>query len=562
MTQMNYFVSTILDFFAKNPAWPISTIATIIITNPVEMIVSSILTERFIESVKTKPNMRYLWWIIGMTLASNMIHSLQELIEAHYVTKLEQGIRMDLLSKISIKQEFNYETMDGGDTITNIKSIPNNVSSFIDRFTTWVITPIINIALIGAYLIRINAALGLKIMGLLFAFTACNFAVLQSIPQQAQSQEVEEIVLINKIDDALNNTLSIMMCNYTSQELTSISKQHDIFNSFMSTNLKKRAYGTMMSGIMIVVALAVIVWLIFKSYREKTVSKANMIVMLLISISLIRIIRMYSNRMVYAFLEYAKLIKHNDFVNGLAHKTIPDGPNAGFAIHGNIVFNNVSYAYVDSDGKALDHVSFKIRAKDRVAIVGSSGSGKTTILKLIMGFGRPSDGSVLIDGNDVRQMRRKYLRKHISLVPQSIKLFNRSIMDNICYGSPDLDPERVKNELKNLHVMRVFNALPDGLDSIVGKNGDKLSGGQKQIVYLLRCYFRRTPIVLMDEPTSALDGENAKYVRRMIDAMSRHATLIVVTHDPSFAATFPVRMQMQHGRLVHNDSYTSELDFD
>jgi len=219
----------------------------------------------------------------------------------------------------------------------------------------------------------------------------------------------------------------------------------------------------------------------------------------------------------------------------------------------------VSYAYDGTDEKALDRVSFKIRAKDRVAIVGGSGSGKTTILKLVMGFGRPDEGSVLIDGHDVRGIRRKHLRKHISLVPQNVKLFNRSIMDNICYGSPDLDPERVKNELKTLHVMRAFNALPDGLDSVVGKNGDKLSGGQKQIIYLLRCYFQRTPIVLMDEPTSALDGENAKYVRRMIDAMSRHATLIVVTHDPSFAATFPVRMQMQHGRLVHNGS---ELDFD
>ena len=558
----NYFVSTILDFFAKHPLWPISTIATIIITNPVEMVVSSVLTERFIESVKNKPNMRYLWWIIAMTLASNMIHSLQELVEAHYVTKLEQSIRMDLLSKISTKQEFNYETMDGGDTITNIKSIPTNVSNFIDRFTTWVITPIINIALIGAYLIRINAALGLKIMGILFAFTACNFAVLHSIPQQAQRQEVEEGLLINRIDDALNNTLSIMMCNYTNEEMASISKQHDVFNSFMANNLQKRAYGTMVSGIMIVGALALIVWLIFQSYLNKSVSKANMIIMLLISISLVRIIRMYSNRMVYAFLEYAKLIKHDDFMQSLAHKTTPEGRKTGVPIHGNIVFKNVSYAYEGTDSKALDDVSFKIRARDRVAIVGSSGSGKTTILKLIMGFGAPSAGAVLIDGNDVRGMRRKYLRKHISLVPQSIKLFNRSIMENICYGSPDLDPEQVKNELKNLHVMRVFNTLPDGLDSVVGKNGDKLSGGQKQIVYLLRCYFRRTPIVLMDEPTSALDGENAKYVRRMIDAMSRHATLIVVTHDPSFAATFPVRMQMQRGKLVHNDSYTSELNFD
>jgi ABC-type multidrug transport system fused ATPase/permease subunit len=555
----NYFVSAILDFLKQNPVWPIITIVTIIITNPVEMIVSSKLTEKFIESVKEKPNMRYLWWIIAMTLASNMTHSLQEVIEAHYITKMQQEIRMDLLSKISTKQEFNYETMDGGDTITNIKSIPPNVSNFVDCFTAWVITPVINLGLIGAYLVRINAPLGLKIMGILITFMAFNFAVLRSVPQEAQNQEVEEAVLINQIDDTLNNTLSIMMCNYTNQEMAAIDTQHARFNTFMSNNLQKRAYGTILTGLTIVIALALIVWLTFQAYRNKVVSKSNMIVMLLLSISLVRMIRHYSNHMVQAFLEYAKLIKHDAFIRGLAHKTVPDGVETG-AIHGNIVFKRVSYAYEGTDRKSLDNVSFKIRARDRVAIVGSSGSGKTTILKLIMGFGTPSDGAVLIDGHSVRDMRRKHLRKHISLVPQNIKLFNRSIMENICYGSPDLDPERVKNELKNLHVMRAFNALPDGLDSVVGKNGDKLSGGQKQIVYLLRCYFRRTPIVLMDEPTSALDGENAKYVRRMIDAMSRHATLIVVTHDPSFAATFPVRMQMQNGRLVHHDSYTAELD--
>lgn len=557
----NYFVSTILTFLKNNPVWPVVTLATIIITNPVEMIVSSKLTEKFIESVKEKPNMLYLWWIIAMTLASNMTHSLQEVIEAHYITKLQQEIRMDLLSKISTKQEFNYETMDGGETITNVKNIPANVSNFVDRFTTWVITPVINVALIGAYLIRINAPLGLKIIGILIAFMACNFAVLRSVPQEAQNQEVEEAMLINQIDDALNNTLSTMMCDYTNQEMAAIDTQHVRFNAFMANNLQKRAYGTILTGLTIVIALALIVWLIFQAYHANVVSKANMIVMLLVSISLVRMIRHYSSQMVNAFLEYAKLIKHDDFIQGLVHETVPDGVKTG-AIHGNIVFKRVSYSYEGTDRKSLDDVSFKLRAKDRVAIVGSSGSGKTTVLKLIMGFGSPSAGAVLIDGHNVRDMRRKHLRKHISLVPQTIKLFNRSIMDNICYGSPDLDPERVKNELKTLHVMRAFNALPDGLDSVVGKNGDKLSGGQKQIIYLLRCYFRRTPIVLMDEPTSALDGENAKYVRRMIDAMSRHATLIVVTHDPSFAATFPVRMQMQNGRLVHHDAYTSELDFD
>lgn len=555
----NYFVSAILEFFAKHPAWPISTLATIVITNPVEMVVSSILSEKFIASLQNQPNMRYLWLIMGMQFASNVVYALQELVDAHYFPKLEQELRMDLLSKISTKQEFNYETMDGGDIITNIRNIPSNVSHFIDRFTTWVITPLITILLIGAYLMRINTPLGLKLVGILMLYMACNFAVLRSIPQEAQRQEVEEGLLINHIDDALNNALSTMMCDSTTQELASIAERHARFDSYMTANLQKRAHGMMLSGVMIVAALGAIVWLIFQAYRNRTLSKANLVILLIVAISLVRHIRLHTNRMIYAFLEYAKLIKNHAFVQELAHKTVPDGLAAGFPIHGNIAFSNVSYAYDGTDNKALDRVSFKIRARDRVAIVGGSGSGKTTILKLIMGFGGAQEGSVLIDGHDVRQMRRKYLRKHISLVPQNVKLFNRSIMDNICYGSPGLDPERVQEELKSLHVMRAFNALPDGLDSVVGKNGDKLSGGQKQIIYLLRCYFQRTPIVLMDEPTSALDGENAKYVRRMIDAMSRHATLIVVTHDPTFAATFPVRMQMQHGRLVNNGS---ELDLD
>jgi ABC-type multidrug transport system fused ATPase/permease subunit len=556
----NYIMSTLMKFFANNPLWMISTIATIIITNPVEMIVSSILTEKFIESIKDSLNARYLWWIIGTFLVSNMVHSMQEFIEAHYFTKLEEEFRMDLLSKIYKKQEFNYETMDGGGIITSIQNIPHNVSTLVDLGIMWIVTPIINLTLIGLYLMRINTMLGLKIICVLFAFMACNYAVQHSIPQQAQQQEIEEARLIDKIDDALNNTLSVMMSNYTSEELKAINQHHNQFNNYMSNNLKKRAYGTIVSGIMIVVALTSIVWMSFQSYRTKSISKSNLIVMLLISISLIRMVRVYSSHMIFTLLSYAKTIKYNKFVETLEHKTVPDGTQSGFPIEGNIVFQNVSYAYEGTNRKALENVSFKIRVRDRVAIVGQSGSGKTTVLKLIMGFGSTDGGAVLIDGHNVQKIKRKHLRKHISLVPQNIKLFNRSIMDNICYGSPNLDPKDVRQELRSLHVMRAFNTLPDGLDSVVGKNGDKLSGGQKQIVYLLRCYFRRTPIVLMDEPTSALDGENAKYVRRMIDAMTRHATLIVVTHDPSFAATFPVRMQMKDGRLIHNDAYTSDLD--
>ena len=552
----NPFLSEISEFVAKHPLWLISTLVTIIVANPIEVIVIAILIEKFIVSLRTTPELRYLWGVMGMYLFANCIYAIQELIDAHYIPKLEYQIRMNLLAKIASKQEINYETMDGGEIITHIKNIPSNTSSFIERFIGTILSPMLSGIIIGGYMMRINASVGLSFVATTILYFACTIMMYWSIPKGALIQEHAEGALINQIDDSLNNAMSVIMCDSAKPELAHIHEYHARHDSLFTKNIQKRAYGFIVSGISSVVLLATMVWIIFKAYWKKELSKSDMIIMTILSIGFVRFIRHATGRSMNAFLHYTKIIKGNQFIDALAHNTVPDGHETGIPIHGNITFQNVSYKYDGNDELSLNRVSFKIREKDRVAIVGSSGSGKTTILKLIMGFGHPSEGKVTIDGHDVRGIRRKYLRKHISVVPQNVKLFNRSIMDNICYGSKGLDPERVREELRGLHVMRTFNTLPDGLDSVVGKNGDNLSGGQKQIVYLLRCYFRRTPIVLMDEPTSALDMGNAKYVRRMIDAMSRHSTLIVVTHDPSFANTFPVKMQMQNGRLVHSDSYS------
>ena len=552
----NPILSEISEFVAKHPFWLISTLMTIIITNPAEIIVAAILIEKFIVSLRTTPELRYLWGVMGMYLFANCIYTIQELIDAYYIPKLECQIRMNLLAKIASKQEINYETMDGGEIITHIKNIPFNAGSFIERFVVTILNPMLCGIIISGYMMRINASVGLSFVATTILYFACTIMMYWSIPKGALIQEHAEGILINQIDDSLNNAMSVIMCDSAKPELAHIHECHARHDSLFTKNIQKRAYGFIVSGISSVVLLATMVWIIFKAYWKKELSKSDMIIMTILTIGFVRFIRQATGRVMNAFLHYAKIIKGNQFIDALSHKTVPDGHETGIPIHGNITFQNVSYKYDGNDELSLNRVSFKIREKDRVAIVGGSGSGKTTILKLIMGFGHPSEGRVTIDGHDVRSIRRKHLRKHISVVPQNVKLFNRSIMDNICYGSKGLDPERVREELRELHVMRTFNTLPDGLDSVVGKNGDKLSGGQKQIVYLLRCYFRRTPIVLMDEPTSALDMGNAKYVRRMIDAMSRHSTLIVVTHDPSFANTFPVKMRMQNGRLMHSDSYS------
>jgi ABC-type bacteriocin/lantibiotic exporter with double-glycine peptidase domain len=198
---------------------------------------------------------------------------------------------------------------------------------------------------------------------------------------------------------------------------------------------------------------------------------------------------------------------------------------------------------------SLDNVSFTIKPLDRVAIIGTNGSGKSTIIKLIMGYYRVSGGQILHNGTNVQDINREYLRSNIAIINQKVVLFNRSIIDNICYGN-NIPKEKVKHILKKLHVISVFKNHPQGLETLAGLHGSALSGGQKQIIYLLRCYLSNKPIIIMDEPTAAVDSINKKYIMRMIDEMAKKSTLIVVTHDSEYAASFPTKIYIDNGKIV------------
>jgi ABC-type bacteriocin/lantibiotic exporter with double-glycine peptidase domain len=203
--------------------------------------------------------------------------------------------------------------------------------------------------------------------------------------------------------------------------------------------------------------------------------------------------------------------------------------------------------------KTLDKVSFKIKSLDRVAIIGTNGSGKSTIIKLLSGFFKPTEGEILFDGVNIRNIDREYLRSKLSIVSQKVVLFNRTVLENICYAT-NTPKDEVVEILNKLKIMNVFKKLPQGLDTMAGSRGENLSGGQRQIIYLLRSYLSNKPITIMDEPTAAVDSFHKKYVIQMINEMSKKTTLIVVTHDSEFAATFPVKIYIESGKVVNQTS--------
>ena len=199
-------------------------------------------------------------------------------------------------------------------------------------------------------------------------------------------------------------------------------------------------------------------------------------------------------------------------------------------VSGDIEFENVSFAYPDSDAKVLDDISFSINKGENIAIVGSSGVGKTTISNLIPRFYEVSEGAILIDGTDIRDIKQKSLRDNIGIVQQEVYLFSGTIYENIVYGKKDASFEDVKKAAEMAGAYDFIMELPDKFDTYIGERGTKLSGGQKQRISIARVFLKNPPILMLDEATSALDNNSEAIVQQSLEILSKGRTTITIAH--------------------------------
>lgn len=211
---------------------------------------------------------------------------------------------------------------------------------------------------------------------------------------------------------------------------------------------------------------------------------------------------------------------------------IEDSPNAVplEKVRGEICFDNVSFHYKEAQEEVLQHINLQVPAGAYVALVGSSGAGKTTLCSLIPRFYDVSGGRITVDGHDVRDVTLKSLRDNIGIVQQDVYLFAGTIYENILYGKPDATPEEVIAAAKNANAHDFIMAFPDGYDTDIGQRGIKLSGGQKQRLSIARVFLKNPPILIFDEATSALDNESERIVQESLEKLAENRTTFVIAH--------------------------------
>ena len=229
-------------------------------------------------------------------------------------------------------------------------------------------------------------------------------------------------------------------------------------------------------------------------------------------------------------------------------------------INGDVSYQNVSFAYpTRKDLTILKGINLHINAGQKIALVGQSGGGKSTIVQLLMKFYQPNQGIITVDGQDINDFNLTQYRKHIGIVPQEVILFGGSIKENIAYGKPNATEAEINKAAELSNSLEFINTFPQGMETIVGERGIKLSGGQRQRIAIARAILKDPKILILDEATSSLDAESEKLVQDALDKLMQHRTSIIIAHRLSTIRDVDCIYVLENGKIVEQGTHSELL---
>ena len=482
--------------------------------------------------------------------------------EKYLTTSVSQWVAHDLrrtlyhhIQRLSLAE---HDEARSGDLITRVTSDIEAVQDFINSALLGILIDVMTlVGMIGVmfYLNWRFTLIALSVSPVLFLVV---YSYTRRIKRASRAVRKQEGILLSVVSEVLT---SIRVVKAFSREDYEQKRFETESLANVEAGLDARSIKAKLSPLVeIIVALGtcLVLWYGARLALAGTLSAGVLIVFLLYLGKMYKPMRDLSkmtDTVSKAMVGYERIQEILDI-----ESRVQDVPGARPApkLKGNITFDQVSFNY--TDGKpVLNNVSLTIEAGQVAAIVGPSGTGKTTLVSLIPRFYDPVGGSVGIDGTDVRRYRLKSLRDQISFVLQDTLLFRATIWENIAYGKPDASPAAIRRAAELANASEFIEAMPDGYDTMVGERGITLSGGQRQRIAIARAIIRDTPILILDEPTAGLDAASEQAVIGALDILMKGRTSVVIAHHLGTIRRADVIFVMKDSELVEQGTHEALL---
>jgi ABC-type multidrug transport system fused ATPase/permease subunit len=559
-----YALNLYFDFIKENIYLFILFMISILLSYPLEAVVLPQIYSRFFTTIKKgadkKIFIKYFIYIISVLTIIYLSYILMGFVEIKFLPKMNEYIINFLYKNILLKNKNNYTEIEFGKLISRTNLLPTTLRDFNNLLFIWICPKLVTIVIIIFYFFYVNYKLGLVSIIFFIIIFSYNFYNYNKCINTSSIRYKYFEKQVENIHDKLSNIFSIYSAGTVEKELDSFYKNTDIYIDKFEDNLKCINYNKIVNVIFLLLSFIFLNFTVIYIYYKKEIS-LNLLIATLLTITyyipsfytitstlreLIHTLGVF--REIDPFIKdiylYDKENKKNEKENNIID-------NNKIIKNGNITIKKLSFGY--GNNIIIKNISLNIKAGEKIAITGSSGNGKSTLIKLLMGYYKVEDNMILIDDIDVNKYELNNLRTQISYVNQNTKLFNSTIIENIKYGTNMTDKDVIQI-INDIGINSLYSNLEHGYNSKVGIGGDKLSGGQRQMIHILRCFGKNNKIMILDEPTSSIDVYTKSLIMKAITKLSKKCTLIIITHDKELLKLVERVVVIKSGEIIEDYS--------
>ncbi|KTD63211.1 ABC transporter ATP-binding protein [Legionella shakespearei] len=500
-----------------------------------------------------------LWLGGGAWFTFVLVMRLQNWWQAYIVPKFQADIRMTVYSYLIQHSHHFFSNQLAGNLANKISDLPRSIEA-IRKIVSWnVLTTFAAISVSLIFMLTINTWFACILFTWIVVQLVISLYSAKRINKLAKFNSEDKSELNGKIVDSLSNINTVKLFAQNDYEKKYIWQTQ---NKEIRSNKRLVLFINffrLLVDIPVTIMLAVMIYSVISFWQKQLISTGELVFIFTSSFAIMNQMWNLSNSLSDLFIEIG-IVKQALAILSRPIE-IKDSENASElqVTHGEIRFENVTFHHKEGL-KLFNNKNLIIPAKQKVGLVGYSGSGKTTFINLILRYFEPQSGRILIDNQDISQMTQYSLRKAISMIPQDTHLFHRTLMENIKYGREESSQEEVYDASSMANCSDFISNLSDGFNTMVGEKGTKLSGGQRQRVAIARAFLHQTSILVLDEATSQLDSLTEEYIQESLKPLCEDKTTIVVAHRLSTLLNMDRILVFDKGVIVEDGSHEELLE--